>query len=105
MTHRLAGLGTPVSSSPITFTAPPAHPQATATRAGAWMARVRAGLADVGQRYTSQSPGQQRNVCTYVVHLLVDSVGLCWLGWLMLNELCLCGEPIMHMQVRRGACS
>ncbi len=62
---------------------------------------MRAALASVGQRYTSLSPGQQRNVCTYVVHLLVDSVGLCWLGWLMLNELCLCGEPAMHVQVRQ----
>ncbi len=62
-------------------------------------ARSRPLIGGIGRRYAVLNHGQQRNVSSYIVHLLLDTAGFIWLLSLLSDVWCMCGELAMHLQV------
>lgn len=76
---------------------PPKRPLSTRIKAS--LASIARDFNALGQSYAALSPGNRRNVCTYVVHLIVDTAGFFWTLWLLLQVWCLCGDVVMNAQV------
>lgn len=90
-------------SSPSHINSPriPSLTQAT-QRVKTWATQCESGLASIGHRYAVLSPGHRRNVSSYIMHIVIDTVGLVWLLYLLLNAWCMCGDFWMHARVSKG---